>query len=125
MTTSTASVNHQTDTLDNRRVLIALFRQLSAHGLYPVDSIREWLADCGFDAEILDNRNALFVFDRVAARVTGDWGSGVSPLHVLDAAIFFYKLEDTIRSEMTGRGFMYNDLLDQLEKAIIFDRDCG
>ncbi len=125
MTTSTASVNQQTDTLDNRRALIALFRQLSAHGLYPVDSMREWLADCGFNAEILGNRNELFMFDRVVTRVAGDWGSGVHPLHVLEAAICFYKLEDTIRSEMTGRGFMYNDLLDQLEKAIIFNRECS
>jgi hypothetical protein len=87
--------------------------------------MREWLADCGFDAETLGNRNELFVFDRVVTRVTGDWGSGVYPLHVLEAAICFYKLEDTIQSEMTGRGFMYNDLLDKLEKAIIFNRECG
>jgi len=125
VTTSTASVNQQTDTLDNRRALIALFRQLSAHGLYPVESMRKWLLDCGFNAEIYNNQNELFAFDRIIARITGDWGSGVYPLHVLEAAICFYKLEDTIRSEMTGRGFMYNELIDQLEKAIIFNRGNG
>jgi len=125
VTTSTASVNHQTDTLDNRRALIALFRQLSAHGLYPVDSMCKWLADCGFNAEVRGNQNELFVFDRAVTRVTGDWGSGIYPLHILEAAICYYKLEDTIRSEMTGPGFMYNDLIDQLEKAIIFNRGNG
>jgi hypothetical protein len=109
----------------NRRALIGLFRELSAHGLYPVDSMREWLSDCGFSAEVRNNQNELFAFGRAVPRVTGDWGSGVYPLHVLEAAICFYKLEDTIRSEMTGRGFMYNDLVDQLEKAIILKPEHG
>jgi hypothetical protein len=122
---STQSVNHTTSNLKDRKALIALFRELSAHGLYPLESMRKWLLDCGFNAEIHNNQNELFAFDRIIARITGDWGSGVYPLHVLEAAICFYKLEDTIRSEMTGRGFMYNDLIDQLEKAIIFNRGNG
>jgi hypothetical protein len=113
------------DHYENRRALIGLFRELSAHGLYPVDSMREWLTDCGFSAETRNNQNELLVFDRVVTRVTGDWGNGIYPPHVLEAAICFYKLENTIQSEMTGRGFMYNDLLDQLEKAIIFNRECS
>lgn len=77
-------MNHK---LEDKKALITLFRELSSHGLYPVESMREWLADCGFNAEIRGTQNELFVFDRVVTRVTGDWGSGVYPLHVLEAVI--------------------------------------
>ena len=111
------------DHYENRRALIGLVRELSAHGLYPVDSMRAWLTDCGFSAETRNNQIELLVFGRVITRVTGDWGDGICPRHVLEAAVCFYKLEDTIRSEMIGRGFMYNDLVDQFEKAIVFNRE--
>ena len=105
------------DTMQSRRALIDLFRELSAHALYPTESMIKWLRTCGVSADVDVRSGGLLVFDETIEQVDGDWGRGIYPPHVLDAALRHYGLSQRITTEMTGRGFAYSDLIDQLSTA--------
>ncbi len=97
---------------------IGLLKQLSPHGLYkPCDCV-QWLTECGFDCSLQEPDGIVFLDESVSS-VSGEWGSGISPFSLLTAAIRFYGFADAIQSEMTGRGFMYKDLLRQLEDRLL------
>lgn len=98
--------------------LIQLLKQLSPHGLYkPQDCVR-WLTECGIDCS-LQEPDGIFFFGESILAVNGEWGRGVSPFSILSTAIHFYGFDDSIQSEMSGRGFLYTDLLEQLEDRLL------
>jgi hypothetical protein len=101
----------------DKQALVKLLRELSAHALYPIESMKQWLSDCGVTTEADSAAGKLFVFAEVVEQVNGDWGRGIYPPHVLYAVLKHYGLEDTLHTEMTGRGFAYTDLIDQLANA--------
>jgi hypothetical protein len=105
------------DDSTDRQDLVRLLRQLSAHALYPVESMNQWLRDCGVPSETESTSGNLFVFDAVVEQVNGDWGRGIYPHHVLHALLTHYGLSDTLHTEMTCRGLAYDDLIDQLAKT--------
>jgi len=98
----------------NKEALITLLRQLSAHSLYPVASIHEWLTDCGVEVQAAPATKGLQIFGETIKEINGDWGSGIYPPHLLYAVIEHHGLNDALHTEMTGRGFAYNDLVEQL-----------
>lgn len=102
------------DDSTDKKALVRLLRQLSAHALYPVESMKQWLRDCGITTVAESPSGKLFIFDEVVEQVNGDWGRGIYPPHLLHAVLKHYGLNDTIHTEMTGRGFSYDDLIDQL-----------
>jgi hypothetical protein len=98
--------------------LIELLKQLSPHGLYKPCDCARWLTECGFDCSLQEPDSIVFLDESVSA-VSGEWGRGLSPFSLLTTAIHFYGFADSIESEMTGRGFMYSDLLRQLESCLL------
>jgi hypothetical protein len=93
----------QTSIKRNRDLkFIGLLKQLSPHGLYK-----------------LQEPDGIVFLDESVSAVSGEWGGGISPFSLLTAAIRFYGFTDAIQSEMSGRGFMYNDLLRQLEDRLL------
>jgi hypothetical protein len=105
---------------DNQKTnaLIKLLRELNVHSLYPCASVAKWLGECGFVVEVSEDGETLHVFDTPIHSIKGDWGKGIYPPHVLNAAICFFGLDNQISSDLTGRGFAYSDLLGQLESFI-------
>lgn len=105
-----SSVNDMT----TKKALHKLFGSLSAHALYPVESIQQWLRDCGIEADIDPNRQGLLAFKEQIEQINGDWGRGIYPPHVLYAMLRYYDLAEVIKTDLTGRGFAYDDLVGQL-----------
>lgn len=105
----------------NANALIKLLRELNVHSLYPCASAAKWLGECGFVVEVSEDGETLHVFDTPIHPIQGDWGKGIYPPHVLNAAICFFGLSERVSTDRTGRGFAYFDLLDQLE--VLLKRD--
>jgi hypothetical protein len=101
--------------------LIKLFRELNVHSLYPCASVAKWLGECGFVVEVSEDGETLHVFDTPIQSINGDWGKGIYPPHVLNAAICFFGLSGRVSTDRTGRGFAYFDLVDQVE--VLLKRD--
>ena len=98
--------------------LIKLLEELNAHSLYPPASVATWLSECGFSVEVDKDGETLLAFGTSIHSIKGDWGKGIYPPYVLNAAIYFFGLDNQISSDLTGRGFAYSDLLGQLESFI-------
>ena len=111
---SASLMNNPSELSRNQLALINLFKELNAHALYPVESMERWLLACGVPADIDYTTDNLLTFNESIGQVEGDWGRGIYPPHVLNSALRYYGLDEQIRTEMTGRGFAYSDLIDQL-----------
>jgi hypothetical protein len=101
----------------NHSKLISLLTGLRPHALYEASSMCDWLRECDIQCSI-ETTGEMAVFGELIVAVEGDWGRGISPFSVLAAAIRFFGFGDSIRSEMTGRGFVYDDFLSQLERSL-------
>lgn len=92
-----------------------LLSELGSKSVYPPKFIQEKLSDCGVPVKINEIDDELLI-GSVRVKVTiPEWGEpGIYPLHILAAALSDYELSDEISSNMTGRGFYFNDCLVQL-----------
>jgi hypothetical protein len=101
----------------NHSKFVSLLTGLRPHALYEARSVCEWLNECGIQCSI-NTTGEIAVFDELIVAVEGEWGRGISPFSLLAAAIRFFGFGGSIRSEMTGRGFIYDDCLGQLERSL-------
>ena len=102
-------------THDQKNQLLDLLNSLGSHSVYPVNYIKEKLIGCGVPVKINEINTELLVGSERVKQINPEFGkAGIYPMHLLAAAIKDYGYKDEINSDMTGIGFYYRDLLEQL-----------
>jgi hypothetical protein len=97
--------------------LIERLESLQTHNVYRAPFIADLLQSAGIEATVADSGSVLAEGTRLDP-IEPDWGEpGISPHAVL---VFAYRrlLGVEPRSEMTGRGFWYRDVLKQLKAGL-------
>jgi hypothetical protein len=93
-----------------------LLESYNTHSVYYIEPMAARLADCGLDVEVAADRKSLTIGGLRVEVSEPEWGEpGLSPLSILRA---IYELDTGSRPEssMSGMGFWYRDVLEQLTK---------
>lgn len=100
----------------NKEKLLALLDSFNSHSVYYIEPIAEKLAECDLAVEVAPDKKSMTIGGvRVDVSVP-EWGEpGVSPLSILGAV---YELATGSRpqSNMSGMGFWYRHVLEQLTR---------
>ena len=108
--------------MDAKR-LLSFLEQLHSHRVYRTSYVASALRECGLDAEISADGNAVIIGLDHLQVVEPEWGEpGISPRSL--AAFAFRRVTGAEpHSEMIGRGFWLRDVLSQLRVALTSNED--
>ena len=97
---------------------LAYLGDLHSHSVYKVDSVYEKLRECGFFMERVVKVKGLRANGIWMRPIDPEWGDpGIDPSSVLEAAFLVLTGEEP-RSECAGRGFRFDDILNQLRRRL-------
>ncbi len=101
------------DSIEKRKFL-ELLKELGSHSLYYPQPMSEWLTACGVAATVAEDGHGLIVEGKLVRVVSPEWGeSGISPSCIL-SVVYELATRESPTSRMTGRGFWFGDVMDQL-----------
>ena len=93
---------------------LELLEELGSHSLYYPDDLSRRLADCGFSTTVAHDGKGLLVEGQLIPPSTPELGDpGISTLSVL-STVYELATGEPPRSNMTGRGFWFNSVMDKL-----------
>lgn len=102
-------------THDQKNQLLDLLNSFGSHSVYPLNYIKEKLISCGVPVKINEIDSELLVGSERVKQINPEFGkASIYPIHLFAAAIKDHAYKDEISSDMTGIGFYYRDLLEQL-----------
>jgi hypothetical protein len=91
---------------------------LDAHTVYKVEAVREKLKECGFLVKDVVRVKGLLVNGVWMRPVVPEWGKpGIDASQVLELAFRVLTGEEPV-SDLSGRGFRFNDILNQLRTRL-------
>ena len=97
---------------------LAFLEELHSHSVCRVDLLCERLESCGFRAEKVLKVKGMTLNGIWIRQIVPEWGEpGIDPSAVLDAAFRAFTGE-TPHSQAGGRGFRFDDILDQLKTRL-------
>jgi hypothetical protein len=96
--------------------LLSFLEGLHPQSVYFVEHFITELRECGLETTKWMNQEGIIVNGWTIEAIEPEWGdSGISPIHILEVVIKIIAPEGRFTSSMTGRGFYYRDMLEQLK----------
>jgi hypothetical protein len=96
--------------------LLSILEDLHPQSVYYVEPMISKLRECGLDATKWRNQEGLIVNGWTIEVEEPEWGEpGIFPAHLLHVIITIIAPDGEFSSNMTGRGFYYRDILEQLK----------
>ena len=93
---------------------LELLKELGSHSLYYPDEFSKWLADCGLSTTVAPDGQGLLIEGQLIPLSTPEWGEpGISTLSVL-GTVYELASGESPHSKMTGRGFWYRHVMNDL-----------
>ena len=89
-------------------------KDLGSHSLYYPDGLSKRLAECGLSTAVAPDGQGLIIEGQLIPLSTPEWGEpGISTLSVL-STVYELATGEPPSSNMTGRGFTYRHVMNQL-----------
>jgi hypothetical protein len=99
----------------SRETLLDLLSELGAHSVWNADYVHDELGKCGVQAQVDVDGKSLSLGNHKVSATVPEWGeSGIYAPSLLSTIIESEGFENSIESDMTGRGFRHKHLLQQL-----------
>ena len=93
---------------------LALLEDLGSHSLYYPESLSKQLSDCGLSTTVAADGQGLVLEGQPIPLSTPEWGKpGISTLAVL-STVYELATGRPPTSNMTGRGFWFNNVMNKL-----------
>ena len=105
-----------------KKEFLELLKALGSHSFYYPDKLSKRLADCGLSTGVVADGQGLIVEGQLIPLSTPEWGEpGISTLAVL-STVYELATGAPPRSDMSGRGFWYEDVMDNLASFWVSDQ---